>query len=195
MRLILFIVFTSVSCMGPAGDPLEVVVKDPSGALINKAVVQLIKNGKVQATVQTNQKGEARFNKLSRLVHINSHVEAAGFKAHEQRCPTPLHAQEVSLEIDVIKVDVDVEEAQVRNTNPNSASFSNVLTADQIAQLPDDPKSLKTRSINSPVPARRFALTDSAAANFRRNHRSARFVFVSIRTLRKTTTPASDWST
>ena len=28
----------------------------------------------------------------------------------------------------------------MRNTNPNSASFSNVLTADQIAQLPDDPE-------------------------------------------------------
>ena len=49
--------------------------------------------------------------------------------------------REVTLEIDVIKVDVDVEdEAQVRNTNPNGPAFSNVLTAEQIAQLPDDPE-------------------------------------------------------
>ena len=51
------------------------------------------------------------------------------------------HRREVTLEIDVIKVDVDVEEeAQVRNTNPNGAAFQNVLTAEQIAQLPDDPE-------------------------------------------------------
>ena len=46
----------------------------------------------------------------------------------------------MTLEIDAIKVDVDVEdEAQVRNTNPNGAAFTNVMTAEQIAQLPDDP--------------------------------------------------------
>ena len=83
----------------------------------------------------------------------------------------------------------------MRNTNPNGASFSNVLTADQIAQLPDDPEEFENAINQLAGPARRFALTDFAAANFRRNHRSARFVFVSIRTRRKTTTPASDSST
>jgi hypothetical protein len=48
--------------------------------------------------------------------------------------------KEVTLEIDPIKVDVEVaDEAQVRNTNPNGPAFSNVMTAEQIAQLPDDP--------------------------------------------------------
>ena len=56
MRLILFILFISVSCFAQTSATLEVVVKDPSGALINKAQVQLIKNGKIHATVQTNQK-------------------------------------------------------------------------------------------------------------------------------------------
>ena len=36
---------------------------------------------------------------------------------------------------------------------------------------------MKTRSINSLVPARRFALTAFAAANFRRNHRSREIRF------------------
>src|SRR5688500_2743303 len=141
MRLILFILFISVSCFAQTSGTLEVVVKDPSGALINKAQVQLIKNGKIHATDQTNQKGEARFNKLTSGPY-QLHIEAAGFKAYDLDVDvTGSSRKEVSLEIDVIKVDVDVsEEAQVRNTNPNSASFSNVLTADQIAQLPDDPE-------------------------------------------------------
>lgn len=140
MRLILFILVICVTCVGQTSGSLEVVIKDPSGALIHKAVVQLIKNGKVQSTAQTNQRGEAKFNKLA-PGNYELLVEAAGFKPQSLAISTPLQRKEVSLEIDEIKVDVDVEEeAQVRNTNPNGASFSNVLTAEQIAQLPDDPE-------------------------------------------------------
>lgn len=121
---------------------LEVTVKDPSGALINKAQVQLVRNGKPQATAQTNQRGEARFNKVA-PGRYQVHIEAVGFKAldiDELDLSAGANQREVALEIDSIKVDVDVsDEAQVRNTNPNGPSFSNVMTADQIAQLPDDP--------------------------------------------------------
>ncbi len=119
------------------------IVKDPSGALINKAQVQLIRNGKSQSLSSTNQRGEARFNKVPVGVY-QIHIEAAGFKAQDiedVNLSTGPHRREVTLEIDAIKVDVDVaDEAQVRNTNPNGPAFSNVLTAEQIAQLPDDPE-------------------------------------------------------
>ena len=122
---------------------LEVIVKDPTGALINKAQVQLIRNGKSQSLNSTNQRGEARFNKVA-AGRYQLHIEAPGFKAQDVddvELSTGPHRTEVTLEIDVIKVDVDVdEEAQVKNTNPNGAAFSNVLTAEQIAQLPDDPE-------------------------------------------------------
>lgn len=121
---------------------LEVVVKDPSGALINQAQVQLLRNGKSQSLISTNQRGEARFNKIAGGIY-QIHIEAVGFKAQDVNDVTLSsgpHRQEVILEIDPIKVDVDVaDEAQVRNTNPNGPSFTNVLTAEQIAQLPDDP--------------------------------------------------------
>jgi len=120
---------------------LEVVVKDPTGALINKAQVQLIRNGKSQSLNSTNQRGEVRFNKLP-VGSYQLRVEAAGFKAQDVNLDLNAgqHQKEIRLEIDPIKVDVDVEEeAQVRNTNPNGAAFSNVLTEEQIAQLPDDP--------------------------------------------------------
>jgi hypothetical protein len=122
---------------------LEVIVKDPTGALINKAQVQLIRNGKSQSLSATNQRGEARFNRVP-PGRYQLHVEAPGFKAQDVddfELGAGSNHKEVMLEIDVIKVDVDVdEEAQVKNTNPNGAAFTNVLTEEQIAQLPDDPE-------------------------------------------------------
>ena len=51
------------------------------------------------------------------------------------------HRREVTLEIDPIKVDVDVdEEARYETQIRMARRFSNVLTAEQIAQLPDDPE-------------------------------------------------------
>jgi len=130
-------------CLGQSIASLDVVVKDPTGALINKAQVQLIRNGKAQSLSSTNQRGEARFNKLT-TGRYQIHIEAPGFKPQDIEdieIGTGPHRREVTLEIDVIKVDVDVdEEAQVKNTNPNGPAFSNVLTEEQIAQLPDDPE-------------------------------------------------------
>lgn len=141
MRVLVILLLICLPCAAQTSGSLELVVKDPSGALINKAQVQLIKNGKVQSTTQSNQRGEARFNKLTPGPY-QLRIEAAGFRAHDVDVDlTGPIRKEISLEIDPIKVDVNVEEnAQVRATNPNAASFSNVMTADQIAQLPDDPE-------------------------------------------------------
>jgi hypothetical protein len=126
-----------------ANATLEVIVKDPSGAVVSKAQVQLVKTGKLQSLVQTNQRGEARFNKVV-PGRYQLRIEAAGFKAlelNELDLTAGSNRKEVALEIDPIKVDVDVaDEAQVRNTNPNGPAFSNVMTAEQIAELPDDPE-------------------------------------------------------
>ncbi len=141
MRVLVILLLICLPCAAQTSTSLELVVKDPSGALINKAQVQLIKNGKVQSATQSNQRGEARFNKLVPGPY-QLRIEAAGFRAHDADVDlTGPIRKEISLEIDPIKVDVDVEEdAQVRATNPNAATFSNVMTADQIAQLPDDPE-------------------------------------------------------
>jgi hypothetical protein len=140
--VLIALLLTIVPCLAQTQASLEVIVKDPTGALISKAQVQLLKNGKPQSLSSTSQRGEARFNKLA-AGRYQVHIQAAGFKALDLTdidLTTGPHRREVTLEIDVIKVDVDVEEeARVRNTNPNGPAFSNVLTADQIAQLPDDP--------------------------------------------------------
>jgi hypothetical protein len=141
--VLIALVLTVLPCLAQTPASLEVIVKDPSGALINKAQVQLVRNGKSQSLVATNQRGEARFNKVAPGMY-QIHIEAAGFKAldiDDVNVSTGPHRREVTLEIDAIKVDVDVaDEAQVRNTNPNGPAFSSVLTAEEIAQLPDDPE-------------------------------------------------------
>ena len=58
------------------------LLRDPSGALINKAQVQLLRNGQLHATPQTNQRGEARFNKVA-PGRDQVHIEAVGFKAQD----------------------------------------------------------------------------------------------------------------
>ncbi|HSK62889.1 MAG TPA: carboxypeptidase-like regulatory domain-containing protein, partial [Pyrinomonadaceae bacterium] len=119
---LIFILTTSVlTCFAQSNPSLEVVVRDPSGALINKAQVQLIRNGKPHSSAQTNQRGEARFGKVP-PGQYQLHIEAAGFKAQTLETldlSAGVHRKEVLLEIDEIKVDVDVaDEAQVRNTDP-----------------------------------------------------------------------------
>jgi len=120
---------------------LEVVIHDPSGALVSRAIVQLSKSGKPAVTAQTNQKGEARLKLVAGRYELT--VDAPGFKTlkiDSLEIGAGVNSRELSLEIDPIKVDVEVaDEARVRNTDPNGPAFSNVLTADQIAQLPDDP--------------------------------------------------------
>jgi hypothetical protein len=125
---------------------LAVVVKDQTGAVIHNARVQLVRNAKPESVVPTNQNGEARFSRIA-SGRYQLHVEAPGFKPRDID-EIELHAganqTEVALEIDAIKADVQVaEEARVKNSDPNGPAFTNVMTADQIAQLPDDPDELE----------------------------------------------------
>lgn len=122
---------------------LEIVVKDPSGAVIRNARVQLLKDGRPESATQTNQRGEARLTRIA-AGRYQIHVEAVGFKERDidiQDLHPGSNRTEVTLEIDPIKADVEVsEEARTKNSDPNGPAFTNVLTADQIAQLPDDPE-------------------------------------------------------
>src|SRR5687768_11185416 len=118
--MLIYLLFCVLPCFSQANASLEVIVRDPSGALIDKALVYLIKDGK-QSKAQTNQRGEARFNKLA-PGRYQVHIEAVGFKTQdiaEIDLVAGANRKDVALEIDPITVDVDVaDEAQVRNTNP-----------------------------------------------------------------------------
>jgi hypothetical protein len=143
IALVLFGSLCAAQTKSPGAATLEILVKDPSGAVIQNARVQLIKDGKPQSAMQTNQRGEAR---LSRIApgRYQIHVESIGFKGREidnQDLQSGANRTEVTLEIDPIQADVEVsEEARTRNSDPHGPAFTNVLTADQLAQLPDDPE-------------------------------------------------------
>ena len=65
ISVLIVLLLTLAPCLAQSSASLEVVVKDPTGALISKAQVQLLRNGKPQSLSSTNQRGEARFNKLA----------------------------------------------------------------------------------------------------------------------------------
>lgn len=142
--LVLVISGSAQSFRGQA--TLDVIVRDPSNALVAQAHIELFKNGKLVVSGDTNQKGEVRFSKLE-AVKYRIEVTAAGFKPQtldDVDVSTGPNRRDVSLDIDAIKADVDVgDEAPVRNTDPRGNAFSNVLTAEEIAQLPDDPDELE----------------------------------------------------
>jgi hypothetical protein len=141
--LITLAFFGSLCAAQTKSGSLEVVVTDPSGALIHNARVQLVKDGKAESATQTNARGEARLGRIA-PGRYQLRVEAVGFKARDidiQDVRAGSNRTEVTLEIDPIQVDVEVsEEARTRNSDPNGPAFTNVLTAEQIAQLPDDPE-------------------------------------------------------
>src|SRR6185312_4276415 len=121
---------------------LEITVKDQTGALIHNARLLLTINGKPEGTTQSNQKGEARFSRIP-TGPAQIKVEAPGFKPSQidlTDLRPGINRTDVVLEIDPIKADVNVEDdTQTKNSDPYGPAFTNVLTADQIAALPDDP--------------------------------------------------------
>ena len=180
ISVLIALLLSVVPCVAQGNTSLEVIVKDPTGALINKAQVQLIRNGKSQSLSSTNQRGEARFNKVP-AGRYQLHIEAPGFKAQDVEAfelASGSYRREVTLEIDVIKVDVDVEEeAQVRNTDPKGAAFTNVLTAEQIAQLPDDPEEFENAINQLAGPGAQIRVNGFRGGKLPPKSKSAKFVF------------------
>ncbi|HEX8558673.1 MAG TPA: TonB-dependent receptor [Pyrinomonadaceae bacterium] len=150
----LVVCLAAVFALSPAGAlaqsrreaSLKVTVVDARGASVPKARVTL-KAGKAGAggekTAETNERGEAGFPRVaageSRLT-----VEAEGF---EPQVVEPLalaegpNQTEVRLEVAAVREEVEVApDERERNLDPRGPAFSNVLTEEQLAALPDDPE-------------------------------------------------------
>lgn len=120
---------------------LRVVVLDPTGAAVIAATVQ-VKSAGGEQTLQTNEHGEAIFLRLSAGAY-QLRVSADGFTTREFKDNALKNGSnkfEVKLEIEGVKENVVVAQDQrEKNLDPRGNAFSSVLTAEQIAQLPDDP--------------------------------------------------------
>lgn len=120
---------------------LRVMVLDPNGAAINKARVSL-KAGSKDRVAETNQHGEASFSRLP-AGQYQIHVEAPGFKPRDLvGVSVPLNGNQLEVRLEVAPVTEQIVVAQDKReaaTDPRGNAFTNVLTAAQIALLPDDP--------------------------------------------------------
>ncbi|HEX8354232.1 MAG TPA: carboxypeptidase regulatory-like domain-containing protein [Pyrinomonadaceae bacterium] len=122
---------------------LRVTVVDTQGAYVRKARVTVKGSAGVEKTAQTNDRGEASFPRLpagpSRLT-----VEAKGFEPHAvEALELSAGANETEARLEVASVREEVEvgrDERERNLDPRGLAFSNVLTEEQIASLPDDPE-------------------------------------------------------
>src|SRR5688572_3524458 len=122
---------------------LKITVTDPDGAFIRRARVTLKAGDSEARTIETNERGEATFARVSAgKSHVS--VEAEGFKAHgpeEFSLAAGTNQTSVRLEVGGIVEEVDVaQDERERNLDPRGPAFSNVLTEDQLAALPDDPE-------------------------------------------------------
>jgi len=121
---------------------LRVAVVDPSGAAVVAAQVQLKKSESKNVALSTNERGESLFAQLA-PGRYQLHIEAAGFDARdvdEVIVKTGNNRVEVKLEVAGVKEEVAVgRDKRERATDPRGDSFTNILTEDQLAALPDDP--------------------------------------------------------
>ena len=124
---------------------LKVTVFDAGGALVHGARVR-VSAKKSDKNAETNRQGEAAFSRLAPGEYELT-VEAAGFEPHAQAnlaLAAGANSVEVRLAVASIQEEVAVgRDEQERRTDPRSDNFSNVLTAEQIAQLPDDPEEME----------------------------------------------------
>ena len=120
---------------------LKVAVVDPQGASVPKARVTVKTDGG-EKSAETDERGEATFARVAPGAAIVT-VEAAGFepRAVEGFSLSPgANRTEVRLEVASVREDVSVApDARERSLDPRGSAFSNVLTEEQIAALPDDP--------------------------------------------------------
>jgi hypothetical protein len=147
----LCVCLTALVLISPAGAlaqskgvaSLKVTVVDTRGAFVRKARVTVKGEAGVEKTAETNDRGEATFSRLaagtSRLT-----VEAEGFESHAvEALELSAGANETEARLEVASVREEVEVApdeRERNLDPRGPAFSNVLTEEQLASLPDDPE-------------------------------------------------------
>ena len=118
---------------------LSVTVVDPSGAAIQKADVKITG---VKKSSGTNSRGQVTFKGLM-PGEVQIEVTATGFEAGSAG-PLTLNpgenSIEVRLEIAAVQEEIVVgQDKREASTDPRGNAFTNILTAEQIAQLPDDP--------------------------------------------------------
>ena len=138
---------TNSLCLAQGQKParLRIKVTDTTGALVTDARVTT-KQGETSQTAEVDGQGEARISRLAQGA-TQVQVEAPGF-ATRTLDDVSLRAGdnelEVRLEVVGVEEEVTVGQSETeRATDERGDAFSNVLTPEQIAALPDDPEEME----------------------------------------------------
>jgi len=141
----LLLLFALVSQPSRPGGVLKVVVKDPSGAVIPNATVQIKAEDGAASTATSDGQGVATAS-----LPIGRYTITVGFPGFETRTIADVriragdNRREVTLPIEKVSQTIAVgRDAATAASDPRSDRFSNVLTRDQIDALPDDPDEME----------------------------------------------------
>jgi hypothetical protein len=128
---------------GEAVASLKVSVVDPNDAVVAAARVRVKPEAGAEQSRTTNGQGGVVFQDLP-VGKVLLEVSAEGFETRTVEAlalGAGSNQLKVQLEVATVKEELVVEEdEQERTTDPRGDAFSNVLTEEQIAQLPDDPE-------------------------------------------------------
>ncbi len=140
----------------PADANLRVTVVDPNGAAIPNAQITI---NKQEQALMTGKLGEATFINLAPGKY-QLQVAATGFAPRTVKdVNVRVGANNVEVKLEVANVQEEVTVGQDKReagTDPRGNAFATVLTAEQIAQLPDDPEEFEQALRNLAGPGASF---------------------------------------
>jgi hypothetical protein len=135
---------------------LRVTVVDPTGAAIPNAQININSQA---VPLTTNARGEAVFNKLP-LGKQQLQITAAGFATRTiNNLSLRAGNNQITITLDLAIVQDEVivgHDKREANTDPRGDAFTTVLTAEQLAQLPDDPEEFEEAIRNMAGPGATF---------------------------------------
>ena len=121
---------------------LKVKVVDTDGAALAAATVSVKVDGGAEIRLQTDERGEVSFRSLA-PGRCELRVEAEGFEPQKRELLLKDGANKLDIHMQVGRIEeamVVTQNSREKLVDPRGASFTTVLTQDQIAQLPDDPE-------------------------------------------------------
>lgn len=123
---------------------LRILILDPQGSVITNARVQL-KDERQHEKIVESRNGSEMMVAVPKSGNYKLRVEAPGFATRElELMLTTSRTLEIRLEVAGVSAVVNIERSErEKKTDPNSGAFTNVLSPDQIADLPDDPEEME----------------------------------------------------
>jgi len=135
---------------------LHVTVVDPNGEAVPNARIVISKRSQ---EIKTSPRGEANFAQLA-TGKVQVEVMAEGFAPQilkDVNLRAGANQLEVKLQVATVEEAITVaQDKQEAKTDPRGDAFSTVLTAEQIAQLPDDPEEFEQAIRNMAGPGATF---------------------------------------